>query len=543
MWKIAIIDDDRQVLQGMKKSIPWEELDAEWVGESTDGEQGLELIRTMQPHIVITDIYMPVMNGLDMIESLRTEHYDGKVIILSGYSDFEYARQALRLNVDDYLSKPITVQTLRTVLERVINQLEEHLVNKNEWEELSRKLLLYEPFVAKAGVKSVVTGTFKDNPGYSQLFSFYRERWSGSNHLVMGVEIVRTERVSKLQISDWNLFRFAVSNIIKEVINEDGKDFEFLELHSHFAAVLMHVRQGEADEMRERAIKLAERLISCVEKYVNININIGIGTLKQKWEDVSDSTEEAFEALSSKEHAAAPGLYLFEYNKAEDLQDQSNAKAARPTMRPVKFYQQLGQAIQHSQEHLANEIIQEYIGQISRLDPTASYLRLLGRELWTVFAYSLYDVGIILDEIDAGADLERELDSVDSPELLSQWLERKVKMICGNHRWNENIKHKQAVDFMVEYIHEHFAEDFTLNDLAEKVFISRNYLSHIFKKATGESFNNYLTKVRMEKAKGMILEGKYLIYEIAERVGYKNIPYFSTLFKKITGFNPTELIK
>ena len=167
----------------------------------------------------------------------------------------------------------------------------------------------------------------------------------------------------------------------------------------------------------------------------------------------------------------------------------------------------------------------------------------MGRELWTIFAYTLYDVGIFLDEIDADIDLEKELDSVISPELLAEWLAGKVSTICCNRQWNENIKHKQAIDFMVEYIHEHFAEDITLSDLAEKVFISRNYLSHIFKKAIGESFNNYLTKVRMEKAKRMILEGKYLIYEIAERVGYKNIPYFSTLFKKTTGFNPTELIK
>ena len=345
MWKVAIIDDDRQVLQGMKKSIPWEDLDAEWVGESTDGEQGLELIRTMKPDIVITDIYMPVMNGLDMINTLRTEHYDGKVIILSGFSDFEYARQALRLNVDDYLSKPVTIQTLRGVLEKAINQLEERVIKKSEWEELSQKLLHYEPFVAKAGVKSVVTGTFKDNSDYSQLFRFYQERWSGANHLVMGIEIVRTEKVSKVQISDWKLF-FAVSNIIKEVISESGSDSEYLELHSHFTAIWIHSLRGEtAEDMEGRAKELAKRLIACVEKYVNIHICIGIGTVKQKWEDISDSTEEAFHALSPKTHASAEGLLLFEYNKNSSRKDQALAQSPLPAMRPVKFYQQLGQAI------------------------------------------------------------------------------------------------------------------------------------------------------------------------------------------------------
>ncbi|GAA3333135.1 hypothetical protein GCM10020331_096020 [Ectobacillus funiculus] len=130
MCKIVIIDDERQVLQGMKRVIPWEELEAEWAGEAMDGEQGLELIRETQPDIVLTDIYMPVMNGLEMIEKLRHENFQGKIIILSGYSDFEYARHALRLNVHDYLSKPVTVQTIREVLQSAISKVEQEKYEK-----------------------------------------------------------------------------------------------------------------------------------------------------------------------------------------------------------------------------------------------------------------------------------------------------------------------------------------------------------------------------------------------------------------------------
>lgn len=123
MWKIAIIDDERQVLQGMKRAIPWEELGAEWAGEALNGEDGLAMIRATSPDIVITDIYMPVMSGLEMMEQLRNEGFKGKIIILSGYSDFEHARQALRLQVSDYVSKPISLPTLRTILHKVIAEL------------------------------------------------------------------------------------------------------------------------------------------------------------------------------------------------------------------------------------------------------------------------------------------------------------------------------------------------------------------------------------------------------------------------------------
>lgn len=277
MWKIAIVDDDYNVLAGLKNAIPWAELDAEWVGEAADGEQGLQLLRACQPDIVITDIYMPVLNGLDMVERLANEEYSGKIIILSGYSEFEYARQALRLGISDYLSKPVTVHTIRSVLQRTIAELEEELMQKHRHENLLDKLRVYEPFIEREWIKSVAVGT------------------------------ART--------------------------------------------------------------------------------------------------------------ATLPG---------------------------------------------------------------------------------------------------------------------------GG---GENIKHRQAVDFIIQYIHDHYAEPITITELADRLYISRNYLSHLFKLAAGESFNSYLTRVRMEKAKKLILEGKHLIYEVAEQVGYKNVPYFSTLFKKYNGYNPTELLK
>ncbi|UOF89492.1 response regulator [Fodinisporobacter ferrooxydans] len=263
MWKIVIIDDDPQVLTGMKRAIPWGELNAVCVGEGLDGKKGLDVIRNERPDIVLTDIYMPVMSGLEMLEQLRNEDYQGKLIILSGYSDFEYARQALRLQVDDYLSKPVTISTIKTVIQNAIRQLEQEAVQRVFQEEIKQRLKMYEPFY-----------------------------------------------------------------------------------------------------------------------------------------------------------------------------DNDLAKSG-----------------------------------------------------------------------------------------------------------NENIKHKKMVEFVIQYIQEHYAKDITICEIAEKLYISKNYLNQIFKKATGESFNHYLTLVRLEKAKAMILEGNYLVYEIAEKVGYKNTPYFSTLFKKYMGMNPTDFIR
>jgi two-component system response regulator YesN len=541
MWKVVIIDDDRQVLQGMKRSIPWGKLDVEWVGEAMDGEQGLEIIRAVQPDIVITDIYMSVMNGLDMVEKLRSNNFEGKIIILSGYSDFEHARQALRLNVNDYLSKPVTLQTLQEVFEKAVSQLELESMEKLEQEELRQKLMLYEPFVAKEMIKSLVTGTFH----HSDLQQYLHQHHDllNYNHVVFGIEIIRTERVSDVSTSDWNLFRFAVNNIIKEVLDEDWPESSLVELHSHHVAILLQFPcDRKTDEVIGNLRNMCKRIIQCTGAFLHIQLHIGVGSIKSKWEDISDSTEEAFQALSLKRFTPCPDVDLYEYPLEQKMTERVQSQSLK--IRQIKFYQQLAEAIRHSQEKQALQVIQAYLAQLKENEQTKpSFLQHVGMEIWTIFAYSLYHVGVILDEVYSSQEVHMELKNISRIDHLEKWLVAKVKGICANQQCNENMKHKQAVEFMVEYIHDHFSENITLSDLAEKVFISRNYLSLIFRKDTGDTFNNYLTKVRMEKAKWLILEGKYLIYEIAEKVGYKNVPYFSTLFKKFTGSNPSDLVR
>jgi len=279
MWKIAIIDDDFQVLEGLRKAIPWAKLGAEWSGEATNGAIGLELVTHTEPDIILTDIYMPVMDGLDMIRKLREQHYEGQIIILSGYSDFHYARQALQLRVCDYLCKPITVRELSDVLQSAISRLEEERRAKTRYEEICSKLSRYETI---------------------------------------------------------------------------------------------------APEEEKRP------------------------------------PDEA------------------EYRESEEL------------ILPKRF----------------------------------------------------------------------------TPG-----------------------KHKEMIEYVIRYVNEHCAEDMTLGHLAARFYLSKNYLNYLFKCHTGETLTNYIIRVRMEKARRMILEGRHLIYEIAEKVGYRNVPYFSYVFKKTFGVNPSELVR
>ncbi|AZK45939.1 response regulator transcription factor [Paenibacillus lentus] len=538
MWKIGIIDDDRGVLQGIKRAIPWDELNAEWAGEALNGEEGLAMIQSACPDIVITDLYMPVMNGLDMIEQLRQNGYKGKVIILSGYSDFEYARQALRLNVSDYLSKPVSVPTLKSVLGEAIADLEKQEERRVKQDELLQKLRLYEPFVEKEWVKSAAAGTLQNSSLDMEIPTPYRY-WSECDHTVLGIELVRNQRSAKLSLSDWSLLRFAISNIIGEVTQGIFVSFDYTDLHTNRSVIIVHSEPTEpADRLRERLEQLGVRLIDCVKSYLKLKIRIGIGERKNSIKDIGSSTEEAFRVIDLNLQPAVPGYDLFVYTQ------ELHSGDAQAPVRPIKLYLELAGAIRTSQENQARKIIRDYMTRLEKEKGiTKSYVGMLAGELWGIIAFAFYEMGTVLDDIFSNECITREIADLNRPSELAEWLGAKIGIVFSSREWGGNGKHRQAVDFMMEYIHEHYAEDITLAGLADKVYISRNYLSMIFKNITGETFNNYLTRVRIEKARELLMEKKVLVYEVAEMVGYKNVPYFSTVFKKITGMNPTEIVK
>ncbi|WP_438448472.1 response regulator transcription factor [Gorillibacterium sp. sgz5001074] len=538
MWKIAIIDDERQVLQGMKRAIPWEDLEAEWVGEAMNGADGLNMIRATQPDIVITDIYMPLLNGLDMIEQLRKEGYNGKIIILSGYSDFEHARQALRYNVSDYVSKPISVPTLKVILNKVIQELAAEEEKRIKEGELSHKLMLYEPFIEKEWVRSAAIGT---------LDSSYRNRehlpqpyryWSDSSHAVMGIELIRDERARTYSVSDWNLFRFAVSNIVCELARRVFPFVEYAELHSTRAVLIIHPELEPGNRAHEAMEELGIRIMENIKSYLKLVSRIGIGGTKTSWTQIPDSTEEAFRAIDMRHKCVSPPQELYVY------QGEVKSERKQAALFQVKFTYELASAMKAAQEAEAKQLVTDYMGTLGDWEGiTPDYVQMLGSELWGIISYCLYEAGYVLEELFTNDQIAKEIKSLLHPDELQRWLFEKITVICGSRQWKGSSKHRQVVDFMTHYIHEHYAEDVTLAELSDKVFISRNHLSIIFKNITGETFNTYLTRVRIEKARELLMERHMLVYEVAERVGYKNVPYFSTLFKKMTGMNPTDLIK
>ncbi|OXM83308.1 response regulator transcription factor [Paenibacillus rigui] len=513
MWKIAIVDDDFQVLRGLRGIIPWEELDAELVGEAIDGEEGLELIRRSEPDIVITDLYMPGISGIEMIQQLRSEGFQGRFIILSGYTDFEYARQAIRLDVDDYLNKPGTVEQIREVLFRTIQGLEESYLENMEKNELLHSVKHYEDRLAQDGLIALLNGRTDANSSEVQLPG-PSEWWASMDFQIVLLELVKTERICGISMADWHLFRFAMSNVVEELLQQEWPESHFVWLFDHYSALVLHMPREEAAEAaNQRMDRLVQKLSSCLQQYLKLTVKTGIGSRRAESAELKTSLDEAFQGVDAGKGAGAVelvGKLVHVLRSGEDIRQ------------PIRQYVDGMEA--------------------ARTDGERTLLyKVLAAELWTLLQYAVERAGLQLDEQEEA--LIAQPDTVLNRSDLEKFMEAKIQRIRQQKQPAIGQKHKMAVEFMVQYIHEHYARDITLDELAGQLFISKNYLNQLFKKVTGETFMNYVIRVRLEKAKALLLEGQLLIYEVAERVGYHNVPYFSTLFKKYCGVNPSDLLK
>lgn len=397
---------------------------------------------------------------------------------------------------------------------------------------------LYKPFIEKEWIRSTAIGTL--NQAYRNIAYLPQpyHYWLSRRHLTVGIDFLRDERAGNLSVADWNLFRFAVSNIACEVTRKLFPDMEYTELHSTRAILILHPEEDSREKLENRLEQLGIKLADSIGSYLKLIVRIGIGGVKDVWTEISDSTEEAFRAIDRSSERSITACEVYFYRENHEMEQE------RIALFPVKLSYKLATAMKLSQEAEAHHLVDEYMTVMKEQKGTTSAnVRMLAGELWGIITYSLYESGMVLDEIFTNDQIAKEIGSLVVPKQLEKWLKDKITKICSSRKWKGSSKHRQVVDFMTSYINEHYAEDLTLAELSEKVFISRNHLSIIFKNMTGETFNNFLTRVRIEKARELLLERNMLVYEVAEQVGYKNIPYFSTLFKKVTGMNPTELIK
>ncbi|MDR6882541.1 response regulator [Bacillus sp. 3255] len=524
MISAVLADDEPMIIKGLKKLIPWEEHGIRIVGEAWTGRGLMELIETEKPSLVITDISMPDWTGIDVLKEIGRRGLRAKVIFISAYQEFSYAKEAVALGAVDYLVKPIEKGLLLNAVERALSVLKE----ESEGVQYKSKLAVYEHKNRKAKLEELfdrlLDGDIRKEEAEQKLYSL-DPGYIYSRYTVMLLESKQPGADSRWGEHEKRLLLFAIGNMAEELIHRNAVGI-VLRRGERLCAVVNH---GEDIGIQS----LAEEMIVNVQNYLKVVLSIGIGNEVTDLEEMKYSYQTASEAL---------GLIFFSNGgRAHSLLEEN--------WDTTLSERDLGEA----RQLVLQSIITKERGRLEiELPALFEKIRLFsrGRKDKAVMACyntllewsdGLEEVGITLTQ--SSEELKDQLTFMQQfshYEELEQYLSDLIEGLLQRLESGGGFREVQQLLTVKAYIEQYYMENITLEGVASKIFMNPYYFSSFFKKHTQMNFKQYLTDVRMKQAVRLLLHTDMKIYEIAERVGYNNARQFSDMFKKHFGKLPQE---
>ncbi|NIK71222.1 response regulator transcription factor [Paenibacillus sp. BK720] len=512
MYDVLIVDDEPVARQSLRYLIDWEELGFTVKGEAQDGQQALDMLRDNRYALVLTDIRMPVVNGLEMAAAMQ-EFTDTPVVILSGYDDFAYAREGLRLGVKEYLLKPVDEEDLIALLKKLAAGMrEQQLLEKRQRLGLSagRDQLL----------RRLVHGQIAPRELEEQLrllgLHAKEERYAC---LLLELDFIAD---GEMPDRDTELMRFAIRNIAEEVTNGSGYVFE--ESEERIGVLLGGPARGMGlDDCRQ----WGERLLSSAVKYAKASVTVGIGGSVGSVADIKQSWSEAEEALDGK-FLSGTGTVLLPRWKAEAGDGEPDAlraleaealEMARSCRRTDTI-----RALGRLWECFRTEQVPESRAKMSVLELFIQLFRMMKEQ--GASHDRLFDPSL--------GDYERIMRIKTMDELL-RFTEGKCCEVVDAMQRTKEVRPNKIVAEVKRIVQEQYGGPISLREVAATIYMNPNYLGKLFKANTDQSFNDYVLQVRMEKAKELLLHTDKKVYEIAQEVGFSELDWFYKRFKAYTG--------
>lgn len=526
--KVFLVEDEFVIREGIKNNIDWKGNGIEFSGEASDGELALPMIREKLPDIVITDIKMPFMDGLEMSAIIRKEFPWMEIVLLTGYEEFEYARKGIEIGAAKYLTKPISSGELMAVIKKLGNRI---ISNREEREVRSKYLKeMEEQFQQerKDLLRSLVTGNKSISEIFDQAENLNIKFAAGwFNVILVKVQSARHESTefSKLMIStDSSIGELESDDCIVFDRGLEGKAF-----------LIKASTEKELDVKCEALVKDLESIFQSSE---DIRYFGGIGKPVNRISYIGISFEEASRALAHR--------FLNDSNRFVDCRDLGKRNAGNDDTAAIMNIRH----DQYDREHLLEYLqtgsreemrlfIDEFFRQIQD-EPMKSrmFRQYLTMDVCFLVTSFLEKAGIESDSIKG---LDSAAEAADDPESTIAYVSETISEGLALRDKMVNNQYHKVIESALKFIDRNYAdEELSLNTLAAHVNFSPNHLSTVFSQETGQTFIKYLTDLRMRKAKELLRSSNKKSSVISQEVGYKDPHYFSYLFKKTQGMTPTQ---
>lgn len=526
-----IADDEIHVLRLIKRFVNTGNTAV--VGEAQNGIDAYDITLQLKPDILITDIRMPGYDGIEMIKRLKTQVPDLSIIIISGYRDFEYAQEAIRYGVMDYLLKPIRESDLRSALDKSINKLKKERDEKENAENIKETLIEKSKMLESRSLSSFLF----DGMNASENIDKYFPKFLLENNRLFFVIILKIDNLDN-ERSFENNRREVTENLEKKVISildkTDNKHISFYKNNRMYIVCSSPVSARQTPLPEKSLSSLSSLLKSESYKYIFLKFTAGIGPMVSSPTDIKSSLDKAEHFLHSrvflsKEYIfgpwnCAPTKQACENQYAKHLHELRAAVETTNTNKAVSILDAIADSFvsasiePHEIYKLSENIIEETASAIIRIESSSNYENTSSQALNCVDN---------LDDINSILSITKEF-VLSGIGFLLDIQEQRVS---------------RPVRLAKEYIMQNYDRQVTLDEVAEKVFINPNYLSSLFKQKTGIGFSEYVSSVKVEKAKELLQSSFMNINEIAYAVGYTDVKRFSKMFIKNVGIRPSEYRK
>ncbi|MDQ0973687.1 two-component system response regulator YesN [Neobacillus niacini] len=521
--KALIVDDEKHVRDGIKILADWERNGISEIYEAGNGEEAIQLIQSIRPEIIFSDMKMPKMDGTQLLEWIKENQPNSKTIVVTGYDDYHYMRKAIHFGSSDYLLKPIEPEILNQTLEKAVNEWNKEEVDRQRKETSSQLINEMTPVYRDRKLTQLV------NSDYLQKDLFEEFGWlKQSRDYIAALVRVNGKTISAFQ-GDRDLTYFTVLNIINEIIKKQhgcGIGFRYLS------------KKGEIVLIFWDKFELVEQILVDIYKtlknMLDISCPIAAGKTVKNSSKLIDSYHYARNVLLNRNILTESEIRVC----LSEIETVPSLKSLIVYSSDIEMAIQTGEigAFEELMDRIEKDITEKkYLSVKQVINLENEYMVISNK--WFKHYNILFKTP---EDIEERIDLFFDSNGTFSLEEFKKRKKREITIFLKKVKKRTLQKGNNIITDIEKYLQENFDRDVKLQEISDHFYISREYISRKFKQEFNENISDYIVRIRMNKAKSLLKNSQLKIYEIANMIGYQDDKYFRKVFKKVEGITPNE---
>lgn len=520
MYRVMIVDDEKFVRKSIINRIEWAERELVLVGEADNGVDALSLVDLVKPDIILVDIKMPLMNGIDLIRAVKKNHSNIHFIILSGYDDFEYTKEAIKLGIANYIKKPIDENELNETFSLIINLLKHQKESEEQIQDFSKQI---------EKTKALMHEKYLNNLLYNQ-YNLLTEEGLEFNYKYFGLLLIYVKETSDIAILSESATETINQGIldIQNSMSDSALDHYVFPnpLHPNEIRVLLN-----GDTLKGKLESISSRLFNTLKEKIPSgkirSISISVSPVCECPQEIP---QMYLQCINQLKHKIIPGQPSILCEVDTTITEATFSEFVYNSINMVKGY------MEKRDLQNVNRILQKIFDKRNESKFTISLLESIVLEIHNAIKKSVVKFDMQIQGFSAN-DLFQPYYLLKFNKISE--LKNDLITILGQFFGLSNLEEGTLINSIKQYILNHYADNLTLSKIAEEHYLNPSYLSQLFKNKTGENISRFIEDIRVEKAKELLSNISISVVDVAFHVGYNDARYFSKVFKKKTGLLPS----